>query len=134
MASHDAVTYLLIDDIPNREAAIAGFYCLSAGEVRREAAPASVAKHAPEPIPVIRMGRFAIDLGYQARGLGAQLLRESLTSALAAANLIGSRAMLVDAVNDTAKAFYQRYGFIESPIHPMQLLISLRVIAKSTGI
>ena len=131
MASRDAVTYLLIDDTDDDAEVIAGYYCLSAGEVTREIAPGGLARRAPEPIPVIRMGRFAIDNRYQGQGWGAQLLREALASALAAADLIGGRAMLVDAINDTAKAFYLRFGFVESPIHPMQLLADLRVVAKS---
>jgi GNAT superfamily N-acetyltransferase len=131
MASHDAVTYLLLDVEAGR---IAGYFCLSAGDVSRHNVPIDLAKRAPQPIPVVRMGRFAIDSRYQGQNLGAELLREALLSAVAASRLIGGRAMLVDAINDGAKRFYERFGFQASPIHPMQLTIDLRTVALSAGL
>ena len=71
------------------------------------------------------MGRFAIDRAHQGAGLGAELLREALLSAVAAGRLTGARVMLVDAISENAAAFYQRFGFEPSPIHSMQLLRDL---------
>lgn len=132
MESRDAVTYLLHDD--NRDERIAGYYCLSAGSVRKDQAPELVTRRAPEPIPVVRMGRFAIDSDYKGLGWGAELLREALLSAVNGAELIGGRALLVDALGDQAVAFYRRFGFVESPIHPLQLFKSLREIKASAGL
>ena len=115
-------------------ATIAGYYCLSAGSVRREAAPEKTAKRAPEPIPVVRMGRFAIDRAYQGGGWGAELLREALLSTVRGAEAIGARAMLVDAIDDGAAEFYRRFGFRDSPIHPLQLFKDLREIRASAGL
>lgn len=129
MASRDAVTYLLMDgDI------IAGYYCLSAGQVTREAAPATLSRAAPDAIPVVRMGRFAIDRRYQSQGWGADLLREALLSAHSAAQLIGARALLVDALHEEAARFYRRFGFVPSPIHPSQLMIGIDVVGFSAGL
>jgi GNAT superfamily N-acetyltransferase len=130
VSSRDAVTYLLMDD---EKALIAGYYCISAGEVTRDAAPVHLAKRAPNPIPVVRMGRFAIDRRYQGQGWGADLLREALAAAAAVVELIGGRATLVDAISDAAKRFYEKYGFHPSPIHPMQLLYDLRIVVASAG-
>lgn len=132
MESRDAVTYLLLDDDEGDR--IAGYYCLSAGSVRREQAPASVARRAPEPVPVVRMGRFAIAADYQGHGWGAELLREALLSAVSGADLIGARALLVDAIDDDARAFSRRFGFVESPINPLQLFKSLDEIRASAGL
>ncbi len=132
MESRDAITYLLLDD--NQDDRIAGYYCLSAGSVRKDQALPSLARRAPDPIPVVRMGRFAIDSDYQGLGWGAELLREALLSAVSGAELIGGRALLVDAISDQAVAFYRRYGFIESLIHPLQLFKSLRDIKASAGL
>lgn len=129
MGSRDAVTYLLLDD-----EIIAGYYCLSAGQVSRAEAPAHLSRRAPDPIPVVRMGRLAVDSKYQGQGWGAELLREALLSAVSAVTLIGGRALLVDALNAGAIAFYRRFGFVASPVHPLQLLISLDVVAASGGI
>jgi ribosomal protein S18 acetylase RimI-like enzyme len=128
MASRDAVTYLLMND---DHAVIAGYYSISAGEVSRDAAPHGLARRAPNPIPVVRMGRFAVDRRYQGQGSGSELLREALRGAAAAVELIGGRAMLVDAINDGAKHFYMKYGFQTSPIHPMQLMYDLRIVIAS---
>ena len=132
MESRDAVTYLLLDDDASDR--IAGYYCLSTGSVRRDEAPLTIARRAPEPVPVVRMGRFAIDSAYQGLGWGAELLREALLSAVSGADLIGGRALLVDAISDEASAFYRRFGFVESPIHPLQLFKSLKDIRASAGL
>lgn len=128
MASRDAVTYLLMDD-----EIIAGYYCLSAGQVSRAEAPDSLSRRAPDPIPVVRMGRLAVDTAYQGQGWGADLLREALLSAVAAVTLVGARALLVDALDAGAVAFYRRFGFVVSPVHPLQLLVSLDIAAASGG-
>lgn len=129
MKTRFAVTYLLLDD----DDAIVGYYCLSAGAVRRADAPANLTKRAPDPIPVIRMGRFAIDQRLQGQGWGAELLREALLQALSGSETIGARALLVDAISENAERFYQRFGFTASPIHPMQLLHDLRIVRDSAA-
>lgn len=137
MESRDAVTYLLLDEdspLDDDRPRVAGYFCLSSGEVRRGEAPGSMATRAPDRIPAVRMGRFAIDERYQGQGLGAELLSEALRSAVSAGRLIGARVMLVDAINEEAFAFYERFGFTPAPIHPMQLLYDLRVVAASAGV
>lgn len=133
MESRDAVTYLLVDE-DRDPGVIAGYYCLSSGEVVREAAPEAMAKRAPDSIPAVRMGRLAVDRRYQGQGLGAELLSEALTGAVNAGGLIGARVMLVDAIDDAALAFYKRFGFERSPIHELQVLYDLRVVAASAGL
>jgi GNAT superfamily N-acetyltransferase len=115
----------------DEHALIAGYYCISAGEVSRDAAPPPLARRAPNPLPVVRMGRFAVDRRYQGQGWGSDLLREALRGAAAAVELIGGRAMLVDAISDDAKQFYEHFGFQTSPIHPMQLMYDLRIVIAS---
>lgn len=129
MATRDAVTYLLVD-----EESIAGYFCLSAGEVRAVNAPPALARHAPRSVPIIRMGRFAIATSYQGLGWGSELLREALLRAHRGGQLIGARAILVDATNERAAQFYRRFGFSSSPTDPRQLLYDLRVVGKSAGI
>lgn len=133
MTNRDAVTHLLLDESA-APADIVGYYCLSSGQVSRKALPAAMAKGAPEPVPAVRMGRLAISLDHQGHGWGADLLREALLGAVAVGNLIGARVMLVDAIDDHALAFYKRFGFAESPVHPMQVLYDLRVVAQSGGL
>lgn len=133
MDLRDAVTYLLLDEEPD-PSAIAGYYCLSSGEVARDATPEAMARRAPQPIPAIRMGRFAIDRRYGGQGLGAELLGEALLGAVHGGRLIGARVMLVDAIDAEAASFYRRFGFEPSPIYGLQLLYDLRVVAASAGL
>lgn len=133
LESRDAVTYLLIDE-GSDDVPIVGYYCLSSGSVSRDSAPEAMAKRSPDPIPAVRMGRFAIDHRYQGQGWGANLLRESLLSAVNGGRLVGARVMLVDAISEDALGFYLRFGFTASPIHPMQVLFDLRVVAASAGL
>lgn len=132
MESRDAVTYLLMDGSPDGEV-IAGYYCLASGSISQDATPATMARRAPEPIPAVRMGRFAIDLNAQGQGWGAELLREALLSAVSGGKVVGARVMLVDAISDEARDFYVRFGFTPSPIHPLQVFYDLRSVEASTG-
>ena len=79
----------------------------------------------PSPIPVVLLGRLAIDRAWQGRGLGGDLLQDAVLRVLAAGERIGVRAILVHAISDEAKAFYERHGFRASPIEPMTLMITL---------
>jgi len=130
MTSRDAITYLLLDEEAN---ALAGYFCLSSGQVAREAVPEKMAQRAPQPIPAVRMGRFAVDTRYQGQGWGAELLREALLRAVSGARQVGGHVLLVDAISDKARRSYLRFGFEQSPIHPMQLLYDLRIVAASAG-
>jgi GNAT superfamily N-acetyltransferase len=79
----------------------------------------------PEPIPVIVLGRLAVDVAYQGFGLGSGLLRDAVLRTTQAADIAGIRALLVHALSDEACDFYKRWGFQPSPIDPYMLLIRL---------
>jgi GNAT superfamily N-acetyltransferase len=132
MESRDAVTYLLLDGPADAEL-IAGYFCLAAGSIAREAAPTSLAGRAPDPVPAVHMGRFAIDRSRQGQGWGAELLREALLGAVSGGKLIGARILLVDAISDEARDFSMRFGFVPSPIHPLQVMYDLRIVEASMG-
>jgi GNAT superfamily N-acetyltransferase len=87
----------------------------------------------PDPVPVLLLGRLAVDRGWQRRGLGADLLQDAVPRALAAADTIGIRALLVHAISGDAKAFYEKHGFRPSPIDPMTLMITLEEARRVIG-
>ena len=89
-------------------ARVAGFYCLSAGSVERAAAPGPMRRNAPDHVPVAVLGRLAVTRDWAGRGLGADLLADALRRVATAAQSIGIAALLVQAKNDAAKAFYLR--------------------------
>jgi GNAT superfamily N-acetyltransferase len=104
---------------------VAGYYSLAAGSVLSGTATGRVRRNMPNPIPVVLLGRLAIDRTWQGRGLGSDLLRDAILRVLAAGENIGVRAILVHAISDEAKAFYERHGFRVSPVEPMTLMITL---------
>jgi GNAT superfamily N-acetyltransferase len=104
---------------------VVGYYSLAAGSVLPGVATGRVRRNMPNPIPVVLLGRLAIDRTWQGRGLGSDLLRDAVLRILVAGEAIGVRAILVHAISDEAKAFYERHGFRPSTVEPMTLMITL---------
>lgn len=104
---------------------VVGYFSLAAGAVMSGAATGRVRRNMPNPVPVVLLGRLAIDQSWQGRGLGGDLLRDAVLRAVTAAESIGVRAIFVHAISADAKAFYERHGFRPSPIDPMILMITL---------
>ena len=82
----------------------------------------------PDPIPVMVLGRLAIDREYQGNKLGDALLRDAILRVLQAAGIAGIKAILVHAISQEAKKFYIDRGFIVSPFEPMTLGLPLASI------
>ncbi len=110
---HASVTFVLTSD----GRAIAGYYTLSQFSLRLSSLPDSVVRRLPKypDIPATLLGRFAMSVSFQGKGLGEFLLMDALKRSLEAAKEIASAAVVVDAKNDSAKSFYKRYGFAELP-------------------
>ncbi len=86
----------------------------------------------PEPVPVILLGQLAVDAAYQGRGLGADLLIDAGTRSLAAAKVIGARAIIVQALDDQAARFYQRWGFRPfSDREPLMLILRISELSAT---
>lgn len=106
---------------------VMGYYALAAGAVAHQAAPGAVRRNMPDPIPVLVLGRLAVDRRAQGVQLGAALLQDAVKRAGAVASNAGVRALLVHALNDHARDFYLHYGFQQSPLQPMTLMLRLSV-------
>lgn len=87
-----------------------GYYALASGSVERMVAPKSITRNMPEPIPVIVLGRLAIDLSMQGQYFGACRLKDALLRSLKISQDIGIRAVLVHAISRDAKHFFEAYG------------------------
>jgi len=107
-------------------AAVVGYYCLAAGAVAAFDATSALRRNMPDPLPMTVLGRLAVDRTQQGKGLGTALLQDAVLRTVQAAQIVGARGMLVHAISDGAKAFYERYGFVASPTNPMMLLLSLK--------
>ena len=115
-------TYVVCEHPGNR---VVGYYCLAAGAATHDLAPGSVRRNMSDPVPIIVIGRLAVDRARQAEGIGRALLRDAIFRTLQAAEIAGVRAILVHALSEDARQFYLRCGFHPSPIDPMTLMISL---------
>lgn len=104
---------------------IQGYYALAAGEIAHQSTAGNIRRNMPDPVPVVILRRLAVNLEAQGRHLGRGLLRDAFLRAAQAAEHIGIRAMLVHAIDDKAKAFYRQYGFVESPLNPLTLMMKL---------
>jgi len=108
---------------------VAAYYCISAGAVERAAAPGKLRRNAPEAVPVSVIGRLAVCLEYAGRGLGAGMLQDALRRIAAASQSIGVAAVLVQAKDDGAKAFYMACAeFIEYPSDSRTLFLPIETI------
>jgi GNAT superfamily N-acetyltransferase len=102
-----------------------GYYAMAAGAVAHEHATSNVKRNMPDPVPVMILARLAVDRRAQGMQVGGALLQDAVQRALAVSQNAGVRALLVHALHERAKRFYEHYGFQESPQHPMTLMLRL---------
>lgn len=104
---------------------VMGYYALAAGAVTHETATSAVRRNMPDPVPVLVLGRLAVDRQAQGIKLGASLLQDAVKRAIGVSADAGIRALLVHALSEPAKQFYLHYGFQASTLHPMTLMMRL---------
>lgn len=104
---------------------VLAYYALASSAVAMDAAPGRFRRNMPDPIPLVVLGRLAVDRSEQGKGLGRALVRDAGRRVVQAADTIGIRGILVHALSLDAKAFYERIGFELSPLDPMMLVVTL---------
>jgi len=114
-------TYV-IADAQNR---VFGYYALAAGAVSHRDSNSAVRRNMPDPIPVLVLGRLAVDQSCQGQQLGAALLKDAVQRTYSVAQQAGIRALLVHALNERAKVFYEGYGFQVTPSNPLTLMLCI---------
>jgi predicted N-acetyltransferase YhbS len=106
---------------PESNKTVVGYYASSTASVLRAAAPRRITRNQPADLPAILLGRMAVDIRHQGKGLGQALLKHFMVKAIEVSEKVGVRLVLVHAKNDRASAFYRSYGFIESPVDKLTL-------------
>jgi predicted N-acetyltransferase YhbS len=109
---------------------VVGYYTIASGAVAHSEAPGRLKRNLPHPVPVIVLGRLAVDRTLQEKGVGTGLLRDAVLRTLQAAEIAGIRAILIHAIADESKRFYERHGFIASPVDPLTVMIGLAEAAR----
>lgn len=113
-------TYVLCDGI-----CVIGYYALAVGGVEHKEVPSSLRRNMPSPIPVMVLGRLAIDKNYQGRKFGSFLLRDAILRTVQASKIAGIKAIVVHALSNEAKNIYVKHGFRSSPIDDKHLFITV---------
>ena len=93
------------------ETRVIAYYCLAAGSIASTMVPGNVRKNTPDPVPIMVLGRLAVDLRWQRKGIGRALLRDAILRTVQVAEIAGVKALLVHALTETASAFYEGHGF-----------------------
>jgi GNAT superfamily N-acetyltransferase len=128
-AAGSARVFVTVDAEQER---VCGYYAIVAAAVAHEQATERARKGQPRhPIPAVLLARLAVDTSVQGRGIGAWLLQDAMRRALSASEAVGIRVMLVHALDDSARSFYQRWGFEPSPTDPLNLQMLFKDIRKS---
>jgi GNAT superfamily N-acetyltransferase len=110
-----------------------GYYALAMGAVALGDATSAVRRNMPDPVPVMVLGRLAVDRRAQGAQLGGALLRDAVERTLVVSENVGVRAVLVHALHERAKQFYEHYGFRASPTHAMMLMLRLPALPSGTA-
>ena len=112
---------------------VVAYYSLANGGIDRALVPKPMQRTMPNPVPVMLLGRLAVDHRFQWRGIGHGLLRDATLRTRAAAEIAGIKALVVDAISDDAKRFYEESGFVESLGDPMRLCLGLDTAEAMLG-
>ncbi|MFZ5761973.1 MAG: GNAT family N-acetyltransferase [Thermodesulfobacteriota bacterium] len=110
---------------------VVAYYALASSAVAVAEAPGRFRRNMPDPIPVVVLGRLAVDQSFQSQGIGRALVRDAGYRVLQAADLIGIRGLLVHALSAEAKSFYEHVGFEASALDPSMLMITLNDLKAS---
>lgn len=110
---------------------VVAYYALASGAVKVAEAPSRFRRNMPDPIPVVVLGRLAIDRSLQGQGIGRALVRDALLRVAQAGEAIGIHGVLVHALSEAARAFYLAVGFEPSPLDPMTLMATMNDLRRA---
>ena len=125
-ASGASRTFVVVD----HNHRIYAYYAIAAGAVTHQVATPAVRRNMADPIPVLILARLAVDLHAQRIKLGPALLQDAVNRTVIVSHNAGVRALLVHALDQNARGFYEHYGFQASPLHPLTLMLRLNTLVS----
>ena len=131
--SGGAKTFVAV--LPNEPARILGYYTISPGAIEFAKVPATVTRRLGRyEVPVFRLGRLAVDRSAQASGLGGELLLAAGRRAISVAVEVGGVALAIDAKDEHAARWYERFGALGLLDDPLKLILPLKTIADALAL
>ena len=110
---------------------VVGFHALCTGSLERSLAAGPLRRNAPDPVPVLVLARLAVDLSAQGHGVGVLLLADVSQRSIAAATMVGFRALVIHSRNEKALEFYRRWLPVESlSANPLHVYVPIRRLAQ----
>ena len=111
---------------------VTGYMTMANAQIETDFLPETLRAKLPRyPIPAFRIAKLAVDLRYQGSGVGSWLLRSALEKALSVSASVGIYAVIVDAIDEKAKSFYVKYGFVAFSEYPLTLFLPITTIASA---
>ena len=122
-------TFVLIDD--SKPADILGFYTLAACEILVEKLPRKYSKKYPPKAPAAKLARLAVAKNNQRQGYGALMMANAIERVLMVSKNLGIIGFLVDAKNESAKQYYEQFGFIPLPDNPLDFFLPIATLQQA---
>lgn len=126
-----ARTYVVTATAGQHAGRVAGYYTLAMGAITHEDAPGWAKRNMPDPLPVVVLGRLAVDVNHQRKGIASGLLRDAFQRTLEATRGVGARALILHAIDDEAIGFYTPFGFRRFPTDGRTMFLPVETIANA---
>lgn len=125
-SGHGTRTYVLVEQDD-----VVGYFAISPHFLQRDDAPRNIGRGSPQQIPAILLGKLALDESLQGQGLGTELLIFALRTIIQAARVAGGRLVVVDAIDEAARRFYEHHDFQKLPGNERRLVLKLSTAARA---
>ena len=113
---------------------VVGYFSIAAAVEQRNALPtAKLRRGMPEQVPLLLIGRLAVDAAWRGRGVGSGLLGDALRRCLAASDIAGARGVVAHAIDEPTVGFYERHGFVRSPLGERVMLMPIETVRALVG-
>lgn len=126
-------TYVVTAESGEDAGHVVAYYTLAYGSVVRAEVPKKIRQGLPNPVPVIVLGRLAVDARHSGKALGPFLLREAMQRTAQASEIAGLRALVVHAIDDEAVSFYAKYGFQVFPAGTRTMFLPVETLRQAIG-
>jgi ribosomal protein S18 acetylase RimI-like enzyme len=126
-------TFVLVEEDASAPKSILGFFSLNICQIKSESLAANEGKRLPRDVSGIRLGRLAVSKDQQRQGIGKTLLVAAMGKSIEIFNTAGGIGIFVDAKDDEAKRYYEKFGFIPLPSNELELFLPARTILEALG-